>query len=542
MDSAFGIVGLGRRPNTYELAFPMVENLGLGYCAPCNSPPPPPPPTSMPTFTPTCAPCSNTTGGLQATAQTANDAIRLEAGEANKNYGVGQSPATAPAGIAVLSSTPHCSRWLLAYQHGAPRANLLILGHGFSWTQLLAYLSQTFGSKTTFFTFTNNKHTYLFAYEVVGGQILVKLCADGLRARPHSSGRFTMMPPTRRVRGLFRQRQRGLGNVIASQWPGYPSNYNGTNLYVKVLNFPVSSSSWVRVSGIPPVTPEPGGATRLQSDLQELTSSSYQNYDGTPGLNLAALNSAGSPNFNGFIYFAVSDPETGAAQTPGEPDGTVILRASRDQASPNTINIAMATSTASQTSTTALPTAGSAGISAGACPPIRSGNVPIYTPPTPPIQQEPDGTYGPAAQGGLPVGSNPPCPGLWWWQLAWIYMQSAGLPDPNQGGVTPPNQTTSGQWMQTSPGHFVWFPNPVGGLSTIVGGDGVTYTVITSTSGGAAPTSPPFAGAVGQWVPAHPGYAIWIGSSSAATATNYTWLWVLLGVVVVGGGAYYALS
>jgi hypothetical protein len=539
-DNAFNLIGVGRRPNTHELAFPMVENLGLGnvglsYYAPCNSPPPPPPPTSMPTFTPTCAPCSNTTGGLQATAQTANDAIRIEAGEANKNYGVGQVPA--PAGIALLSHSPPCSRWLLAYQHGAPRANLFVHGTGFSWKGVLSYLRQQVGSRTTFFTFTNDKHTYLFVYEVLGGQPMLKLCADGLRARPHPSGRFTMMPP--RVRGIYRPRQRGLGNVLSSQPPGYASGGGAYNTYVTPLNFAVSGT-WQRVLGSGNVTPEPGGATRLQQDLATILSPGYTNYDGTPG-NPQTMLANNQHVVNGYVYFGLSDPHQGAAQTPGEPAGTSILRISN--AGGGAVDVGMVVSSATALAAGSGPAPGSTGITSGNCPPFGPNNVPVFKPPTPGIQQEPDGTYGPAAQGGLPANSNPPCPGLWWWQLAWVYERAGGLPDPNQGGVVPPNQTTSGQWIQTQSNHYVWFPSPVGGLSTIVGGDGVTYYVMTAASGGSAsPTAPPVAGAVGQWVPAHPGYAIWIGTTGATTAANYTWLWVLLGVVVVGGGAYYALS
>jgi hypothetical protein len=61
------------------------------------------------------------------------------------------------------------------------------------------------------------------------------------------------------------------------------------------------------------------------------------------------------------------------------------------------------------------------------------------------------------------------------------------------------------------------------------------------------PTSPPVAGATGQWKSAHNGYYVWIGSGAAplaAPATSSTGLILLgvFGVLVVGGVGYYLLS
>jgi hypothetical protein len=57
-----------------------------------------------------------------------------------------------------------------------------------------------------------------------------------------------------------------------------------------------------------------------------------------------------------------------------------------------------------------------------------------------------------------------------------------------------------------------------------------------------APTSPPVAGMTGTWQQAHEAYWVFVpGTGTAITppaATDYTWLWWVLGIGAVGGVAY----
>jgi hypothetical protein len=171
----------------------------------------------------------------------------------------------------------------------------------------------------------------------------------------------------------------------------------------------------------------------------------------------------------------------------------------------------------------------------------------------------------PPAQPSGPVSAPGPST-ITWIGYAWVVggdpsTPPAALPP----GVTALPSGVLGNWvwrpaMRTQSGVIqAWCWYPPGGVLTQLGPSGASVYVVAfpgqvGNATTSAPTSPPVPGASGQWIQTHAAYFAWKDSSTAATtppavpaaplapATDYTWLYVGLGVVIVGVGAYLALD
>jgi hypothetical protein len=538
-DSAFPLVGLGRRP-----LVPAPPGMGLSPAAPglgavlVSETMTPPAPLPGPSAAPLCASCTTTDGGIAATSAAADQALREEgciAGLGQEPEGVGKAPG---GKFHVLSTAPaRCTHWLLAFVNGSKKSNVVIHGHSFSYQGAINYFAKHGGGGTVYFTFTNNKGTYLFAYELVKGIHAIKICTNGFTVHRTAQGKapFTVYPGSS-AKGATKGAgaRRGLGTVFTSPFPGYNTGGGSADydLMIEVIDAPVNAS-FEQVWPADP-TGQWNISSRLQSDMQQLATPGSTDDQSNASTDIGALLASGSHLYSDgsdtYLFFGMSDPHEGAAQTPGEPPGVIICRAHQTSAG---IQIGMATSNA----TTASVSGGGGGVA-------LSGSIPINVAPTLPIQT-----------------GNPPSPGLWWWQAMWIYYapSGSGLPSTPPSGFAPPNQGVSpsgevGKWVQTSSGHWDWYPPGTNGTpyGSVVGGDGVTYGVYASSgsvgSGGTAALVPPpatappaAAGTVGQWINPHPAYYIWIATSTATTTTSSAWIWLLLGLTVVGGGAAYYL-
>lgn len=145
---------------------------------------------------------------------------------------------------------------------------------------------------------------------------------------------------------------------------------------------------------------------------------------------------------------------------------------------------------------------------------------------------------------------NPPSGGPTWWQYAWIYMSTGGYPIPTN---PPPGVTGSGPvigtWVETSSGHWVWFP-PDNTLTQING----IWVMGNSNASGAptpwqafpAPTVSPD-GTQGTWSQAHKGYWVWtpgaaVATSVAGLSTGTMILLAILGIGAIGGIGYLLLD
>lgn len=157
----------------------------------------------------------------------------------------------------------------------------------------------------------------------------------------------------------------------------------------------------------------------------------------------------------------------------------------------------------------------------------------------------------------LPLPPNAPPPGVPTFvtapglgQFSWVLVTSVAGQHPN---APPPGAALPGVWALVRPHFWMWYPSPPRTLAVVN-----TYFVFTNSNqllgipnpGLPRPTAPPpqvagTAAANGQWINSGPGYWAWApmtAMTAAAPATSYTWLWVLLGLGVVGGGAYYLLD
>jgi hypothetical protein len=391
-----------------------------------------------------------------------------------------------------VSAPSHCRHWLLAFVDGAKKPNVAVSGYGFSYQKAVHHFA---GRGAIFFTFTNDKGRYLFAYEMLGGRHVIKLCTDGLQVSQTPNG---AAPWT-----VHSAKQAGLGAVFTQPASVTASASGGQNM-VNVL--PLSHSvngTWVEVS--------PQDPTGQQTKAPDLASA------------LAIAKTVLATSGSGWTYFGLSDYNDGAAQTPGEPAGVAVMRYNGTQ-------FQMLIQEGTQTS---APSGG------GGTATLIGNTVKVM------VSQSPHTT---SYLSGTPTSN-----GLWWSNYTWIYV---GNQPP--AGLCPPNVTQAnasgmlGAWVATQPNFWVWFP--AGRLVSITGGDGNTYWVYSSMfvangsaspSGLPAPTSAPASlgvSAVGQWVNAQPGYYVWVGPSTLTTVTSYTWLWVLLGLAAVGGVGYYLLD
>jgi hypothetical protein len=529
-DSAFSLVGLGRRP-----LMPAPPGLGtpagLGAVIVSESMVPPSA-TSVPgpSVAPLCASCSTLNGGIAATSMAADQALREEGCIA----GLGQEPeglGAAPSSLQVLGTLPaQCQHWLLAFVNGSRKANVIIHGRSFGYQSTLNYFANLYGGRTVYFAFTNNKGTYIFAYENVNGVHAIKICTDGyfVARTPNGKAPFTVYPPSP-VTPVA-----GLGQVFSTQAPLTPGMGNTSitiiphvvsGTFVPAFTCDASGLNATLVSGAP--------------DMAQYAMSDMQNAQVAQLVQQFVSGHGVASDHRLYFGFQDNNPPNWA-QTPGEPTGMAIMRIF--EASPGLYQIGLCISE-SGIATTSVP--GPSVAPSGGGVPQFSGQVPINVAPTLPIQT-----------------GNPPSPGLWWWQAMWIYWapSGSGLPGTPPAGLIPPNQPVSptgevGKWVQTSSGHWDWFPPGTQGTpyGLVVGGDGVTYGVYassgaatgdagTSTSSLAPPsTAPPqlAAGTTGQWINPHPDYYIFIATGVPATTTSTSWIWWLLGLTVVGGGAAY---
>lgn len=462
--------------------------------------------------------------------------------------------------LEVLEAVPaDCQSWHLAYIEGGP-VRVQVHGPGFSYRDIVRDFSQKYGNQTKYFTFTNEAGTYVFSYEVISGQYVIKICSDGVdfssyggtylarsNRRARDGGRGVRRGVRRGGGGGRGRGVRGVGAIFSA-----PFGQGNDMLTVKPLGFAVNGT-WANVW---PSNAEPGGAQNMQRDLQMIFNGSFTNPDGLQAnpaylMQIAAGGPAnlgpqepGGKNINGYLYFGLSDPTDGAPQTPGEPPGVCILRYSGPGGSQPTMRVDMCTSAASRADTSqSAPTAGYSGSGGSQCGPIDpdyqglDAKVPVYAPPDIAV---------PAGSTTVPsIVGLPPCPGLWWWRYSWVYMLINGLPTPGSGRVTPPNNSSgSGEWVQTgNASHYAWYPTGPNGYGSVVGGDGTTYATYASAAAAAAKQSfaapagpPPGASSGGQWVSSQPCYWVWI--PSATTSTNWLWL-LLLGLLVAAGGGYY---
>jgi hypothetical protein len=578
-DSAFPLAGLGRRP-----LVPMPPQ-GFGAATAANTTVPvlitetvipPPAQTASPSAAPMCASCTTTNGGIAATAAAADQALREDgciAGLGQEPEGLGQGQGRAqhpthatrqpamqhaatqhvaaphpqapqahphttmisrsypglPTGIRVLASVPaQCTQWLLAFVNGSKYPNVIIHGQSFGgYQKAINYFSKYSGNSTVFFAFTNNVGTYLFAYEVMNGRHVIKICTNGMlvHATPGGRAKWTVSPASS---------QQGLGAVFKKE----SADYLGGNIGFAVIQH-VVDGTWTQIGtcdGMGNFTAaDPTGQLSKFGDLQNaLTAGIYEG--GTPMLGeLISQWTSGQGRNGGYIYFGLSDPNSGAAQTPGEPPGVAIMRFRAVGGGLYEIDMC-------------ISEAASAGVSSGG-----SGVTMIQvTGPLPPYT----GPY----QSGVPTST-----GLWWYNYQWVY--AGGQPPV---GVYPPGAQMSpgangeiGKWVLIGQNQWGWYP-PGGALGAapgtsygvVVGGDGVTYGVwaqsgaaATLASGGSStfppPSAPPpwMASTNGQWIGSGPAYYAWVAPTALATTTSSsTWIWLLLGLAVVGGGAYYILD
>jgi hypothetical protein len=437
--------------------------------------------------------------------------------------GLGKAPEAEPTGLGQAVALPagvklvpyvQCQKWLLAFVNGAKKPNVILRGAGFGSYQKMLNLLATYTSGQ-FFTYTENGTTYLFAYEVVNGKHVIKVCVDGLTVKHTPNGKA---PWTVSVAS----KPRGVGAIFTSETANYLNGYYGTSLipYVVQGNFIEAATCDGNGQNINMVMTDPGD---LSNALAWIAPSIISQWSSRVGI--------ASDNH---IYFGLSDPDDGAAQTPGEPAGVAIMRFTSTSSTGSSGGKFGFCNSEALSSTT-----GSSGTA-------FTGQIPINIYPTLPIQP-----------------GNPPTAGLNWWQGIWDYYapSGSGLPSSPPANLSPPNQPVSqngevGKWIQTSSDHWDWYPPGTNGtpLGQIVGGDGVTYYVWanstaaisdsgTGTSSLAPPSSPPVTGAVGSWLNPHPDYYLWISSGgTTTTAASTTWLWLLLLLGIGGGVAWYALD
>lgn len=425
---------------------------------------------------------------------------------------LGQGSHPLPRGIKLVHPQKHCKHWMLMFVSGSKKANVIVQGSSFKLQSTLNALA-AFGESPLYFTYTGTGGTYLFAYEVVNGKHVIKLCVDGLTA--HHSARGAAAPYT--VTGTPASRglgtPRGLGAVFTS------TPYKGLN--------PVSvtvGGTWAQVF---PTDTAAIGTTGLGSAISNVLST-FQ----AANNNIAKGNSSSyTLQSDGFIYGAYYDTSSHPAHTPGELAGVSILRYN---VSNGDMGICLNEAVAS------------GGGGGGGGQPGQIVSVQI-TGPLP--------TYSGPWQQGVPTSS-----GLWWSTstLQWTFV---GNQPPTT--VYPPGAQTSpganqeiGTWVLIGNGIWGWYP-PGGALGAapassygIVVGPSGTYATwaqagAAATNGSFSPPppgAPPFmASTVGTWQQTAPAYYVYVPTTALAT-TNYDWLWLLLGVVVVGGVAYYALD
>lgn len=184
---------------------------------------------------------------------------------------------------------------------------------------------------------------------------------------------------------------------------------------------------------------------------------------------------------------------------------------------------------------------------------------PTPTPVTTPVITGPIATPGPVV---APPAASPGPAQITWLANAWVVGGDPSAPPSAVPPGTPLTAGVAGTWVwrpsMNLPGGgviAVWMWYPPHGILTALGPAGAQVYVVAfpgqvSSSTYVVPTSPP-PGMVGQWVQAHNSYFVFVPATgmapaptttAVAAATDYTWLWLLGGVVVIGGVAYLLLD
>lgn len=480
-----------------DYAFDIVRVRGLG-----KSPTPPPPP-----------PLVQDQGSVAGVGQDPAS-VREPEGVGLEPEGVGQGQPALPPGIQIVGPQTQCKHWILAFVVGAKMANVLLHdGAGFDH-QLVANLLAP-GQKPVFFTFAGTEGTYLFAYETVNGRHVIKMCVDGmtLHHTPQSRVPWTVSKhPAAKMTGLgavFKTAPAYIGSGVTS----------GGNVQIDPINRSVGGK-WATLGTIDSSgnfnASDPTGQLTKASDLQSTLNNWASNIQQVGGT---------APKVGGFFYFGLSDTNSGAAQTPGEPPGMAIMRynGSRlDMLISETGGVAAIAS-----SPTWVPAAYAY---------LAGGTV--HTPPV-----------------GVPYGVQPTA-GAWVWRPSmnipgvgivsvWMWYPTANVPSFLPTPVPPLSAGSAGgaaaaMIAPTAP--------PTSGPTGIWVYANASAAPATGPNPLPPPVSPPVAGAVGQWVSKHNGYYVWIGtgaSSAVAPATTSSTGLILLGVLgvlAVGGVGYYLLS
>jgi len=445
-----------------------------------------------------------------------------------------------PTGLGQQSS----DGWLVAFVDGAKQPLVTIAGKGFSYQGAIRDYAAKFGSRTQAFPYTNRQGSYLFAYEVVGGQKRILVSTSGMRLVPTPGGRGSWKVFPAKPWKVFPAKPTGLGQVFSSYAAFQAAPSWGQTITVTPIPYAVQGT-WVRVwSSYDPSSvqqAEPNGAVNLQNDLSLVMSGAYPN---NPQRMLQGAQ-GGVVASDGLCYFGLWDPNTGAAQTPGEPPGVAILRIGLAK-SGSGYDIGMCISEGATTSPV-VSSSSPVVASGGAAPNVIQivGPAPAY-----------NGTYN-APPTAMQTG-DPPSNGLWWWQYMWVW--EGGPPSPTTyppGAIPDPSSKEIGAWVQVSDNRWNWFPPgnaagyaPNSSYGLITGGDGIQYAVWANSTqaaegnpwigppGGAANPPPWLTGSVGQWVQTGADYYVWIPTGTTGLSTAEILL-LVFGVVVIGGVAYY---
>jgi hypothetical protein len=168
----------------------------------------------------------------------------VEAATASTPTGLGQTAWPGlPKGVRVLGGAPPaCWNWRLAFVDGG-KPGVIVAGAGFSSYQKAV---QYFSARTrgpTYFTFTNNRGTYLFCYEEVEGSRVIKICEDGMNAITRPNG-VTLSPKASAGKGRGSHAgdplQEGFGLVVEGlgQVPGVPIYAPATGIYAGLPTTP----------------------------------------------------------------------------------------------------------------------------------------------------------------------------------------------------------------------------------------------------------------------------------------------------------------
>ncbi len=215
-----------------------------------------------------------------------------------------------------------CQHWLLAFVNGSGKANVIVHGKSFGYQGTLNYFANRYGGQTVYFTFTNNKGTYIFAYENVKGVHAIKICTDGyfVTRTPNGSAPFTVYPPSpaNPAVGVGQTAPRGFGAVFQNP---IPATQNNTG--ISFIPYQVSGTWEVAFTcdqNGQNVALSPGAPQMAQWAMSDMTNSEVAQLvqQFVSGKDVAS---------DGLLYFGFQDNNPpNWAQTPGEPTGLAIMR------------------------------------------------------------------------------------------------------------------------------------------------------------------------------------------------------------------------